>query len=122
MQVLQELAILQQLHHVNIVNYLLVADQGSKISIMMDWAGYNLREYAALNQQQQYAESLVQHVAYQLTQTLAYLHSKVSELVTQLWMVQSNTALETIAKVYRAGFNFTVSHAVQHKAAARPPY
>lgn len=77
LQVLEEIAILQRLHHENLVSYLLVADQGSKISIMMNWAGQSLRDFAAADQQQHFAESLAQHITCQLTRTLVYLHGKV---------------------------------------------
>eukprot|EP00775_Hariotina_reticulata_P002663 gene2663-2963_t len=72
----KEVAILQQLHHENLISFLFVADQGSRISIVMDWAGESLRRYRTLSVPQQDNEAVARHVVYQLTNALVYLHSK----------------------------------------------
>jgi serine/threonine protein kinase len=79
LQVEKEVVILRQLHHENLVGYLFVADQGSKISIVMEWAGDSLREHRTVTQPKQYCEAVARHMVYQLTHALVYLHSKVSE-------------------------------------------
>jgi serine/threonine protein kinase len=77
LQVEKELAILQQLHHPHLVSFMFIADQGSRISIIMDWAGENLREHRTVTQSQQYTEDVARYMMYQLTSALVYLHSKV---------------------------------------------
>ncbi|WIA36954.1 hypothetical protein OEZ86_008194 [Tetradesmus obliquus] len=72
----KEVVILRQLHHENLVGYLFVADQGSKISIVMEWAGDSLREHRTVTQPKQYCEAVARHMVYQLTHALVYLHSK----------------------------------------------
>jgi serine/threonine protein kinase len=76
-QVEQELAILQQLHHPHLVSFIFIADQGSRISIVMDWAGENLRVHRTVTQSQQYTEDVARYMMYQLTSALVYLHAKV---------------------------------------------
>jgi serine/threonine protein kinase len=76
-QVEKEVAILQQLHHENLISFLFVADQGSRISIVMNWAGESLRRYRTLSVPQQDNEAVARHVVYQLTNALVYLHNKV---------------------------------------------
>jgi serine/threonine protein kinase len=73
----KEVAILQQLHHPHLVSFMFIADQGSRISIVMDWAGENLREHRTVTQPQQYTEDVARYIMYQLTSALTYLHSKV---------------------------------------------
>eukprot|EP00878_Enallax_costatus_P016281 GHUV01017078.1.p1 GENE.GHUV01017078.1~~GHUV01017078.1.p1 ORF type:complete len:485 (+),score=122.48 GHUV01017078.1:578-2032(+) len=75
-QVEREVAILRQLHHENLVGCLFVADQGNKLSIVMDWAGDSLRTHRTLTQPQQYNEAVARHMVYQLTHALVYLHQK----------------------------------------------
>jgi serine/threonine protein kinase len=77
LQVEKEVVILRQLHHENLVGYLFVADQGSKISIVMEWAGDSLREHRTVTQPKQYCEAVARHMVYQLTHALVYLHQKV---------------------------------------------
>lgn len=77
MQVEKELAILQQLHHPHLVSFMYIADQGSRISIVMDWAGENLRVHRTVTQSQQYTEDVARYMMYQLTSALVYLHAKV---------------------------------------------
>jgi serine/threonine protein kinase len=77
LQVEKELAILRQLHHPHLVSFMFIADQGSRISIIMDWAGENLREHRTVTQSQQYTEDVARYMMYQLTSALVYLHSKV---------------------------------------------
>eukprot|EP00882_Tetradesmus_deserticola_P000913 GHRQ01000992.1.p1 GENE.GHRQ01000992.1~~GHRQ01000992.1.p1 ORF type:complete len:517 (+),score=232.21 GHRQ01000992.1:150-1700(+) len=72
----KEVAILRQVHHENLVGYLFVADQGSKISIVMEWAGDSLREHRTVTQPKQYCEAVVRHMLYQLTHAVVYLHQK----------------------------------------------
>lgn len=76
-QVEKELAILQQLHHPHLVSFMFIADQGSRISIVMDWAGENLRVHRTVTQSQQYTEDVARYMMYQLTSALVYLHAKV---------------------------------------------
>jgi serine/threonine protein kinase len=54
-----------------------IADQGSRISIVMDWAGENLREHRTVTQSQKYTEDVARYMMYQLTSALVYMHSKV---------------------------------------------
>lgn len=75
----KELAILQQLHHPHLVSFMFIADQGSRISIVMDWAGENLREHRTVTQTHQYTEDVARYMMYQLTSALVYLHSKVRQ-------------------------------------------
>lgn len=76
-QVEKEVGILQQLHHPHLVSFMFIADQGSRISIVMDWAGENLREHRTVTQSQQYTEDVARYMMYQLTSALVYLHNKV---------------------------------------------
>jgi hypothetical protein len=76
----KELAILQQLHHPHLVSFMFIADQGSRISIIMDWAGENLRVHRTVTQAKQYTEDVARHMMYQLTSALVYLHAKVCVL------------------------------------------
>lgn len=76
-QVEQELSILRQLRHENVVGFLFVADQGSRISIVMDWAGESLRDQRS-RAGAYFCEATARHMVYQLTHALAYLHAKVS--------------------------------------------
>lgn len=57
-----------------------IADQGSRISIVMDWAGENLREHRTVTQSQQYTEDVARYMMYQLTSALVYMHSKVGRV------------------------------------------
>jgi len=98
-QVEKELAILQQLHHPHLVSFMFIADQGSRISIVMDWAGENLREHRTVTQSQQYTEDVARHMMYQLTSALVYLHAKVGvTLACLLWA----------GFLYRAGLHYHV--------------
>lgn len=72
----KEVGILQQLHHPHLVSFMFIADQGSRISIVMDWAGENLREHRTVTQSQQYTEDVARYMMYQLTSALVYLHNK----------------------------------------------
>lgn len=76
-QVEKELSILRELHHPHLVSFMFIADQGSRISIVMDWAGENLREHRTVTQSQQYTEDVARYMMYQLTSALVYMHSKV---------------------------------------------
>lgn len=76
-QVDKEIAILQQLQHPHLVSFMFIADQGSRVSIVMDWAGENLREHRTVTQPQQYTEDVARYMMYQLTSALVYLHNKV---------------------------------------------
>lgn len=95
LQVEKELAILQQLHHPHLVSFMFIADQGSRISIIMDWAGENLREHRTVTQSQQYTEDVARYMMYQLTSALVYLHSKVGQCMQ-----------------FRSGTLYVASHAV----------
>lgn len=72
---------MRQLRHENLVGYLFVADQGSKISIVMEWAGDSLREHRTVTAPKQYCEAVARHMVYQLTHALVYLHQKVRHLL-----------------------------------------
>eukprot|EP00878_Enallax_costatus_P038487 GHUV01043750.1.p1 GENE.GHUV01043750.1~~GHUV01043750.1.p1 ORF type:complete len:184 (-),score=0.17 GHUV01043750.1:332-883(-) len=99
-QVEREVAILRQLHHENLVGCLFVADQGNKLSIVMDWAGDSLRTHRTLTQPQQYNEAVARHMVYQLTHALVYLHQKVkrTDLNTHfIFMTNSRPLLACIA-------------------------
>lgn len=82
MQLASELPVLQQLHHDGLVSYLFIVDEGVRLSVVMDWAGENLQDLAGM-QQQPLGEDVARCVAYQLTDSLLYLHSKVSKLESQ---------------------------------------
>ena len=73
----KELSILRQLDHDNITSYAFIADERSKISIVMDWAGEGLREHRN-NSPGLYTEAAVRHMAYQLTSALLHCHQQVS--------------------------------------------
>lgn len=76
-QVLEEVAILKQLHHPGLTSYNFIVDEGSRISVVMDRAGEGLREHRTLTHAGDYSEAVVRHMAYQLVTALVYLHSKV---------------------------------------------
>lgn len=102
LQVEKELAILQQLHHPHLVSFMFIADQGSRISIVMDWAGENLREHRTVTQSQQYTEDVARYMMYQLTSALVYMHSKVGVLVAKpMWGVVQTTSHSTAVVVLR---------------------
>lgn len=87
MQLASELAVLLQLHHESLVGYLFIANEGARLSIFMDWAGQGLRELVEGQQRQPLGEDAARFIACQLTNSLVYLHNKVTQAVSsrQLW-------------------------------------
>lgn len=73
--VAKELAILRQLSHPNLMGFLFIADQGSRISVVMEWAGESLREHR-LAHPEQYGEAVARQLVAQLTSGLVFLHNK----------------------------------------------
>jgi serine/threonine protein kinase len=76
LQLASELAVLQQLHHESLISYLFTVDEGARFSVVMDWAGKGLTDLVEL--QQPLGEDVARYIAFQLTDSLVYLHSKVS--------------------------------------------
>ncbi|GBF90090.1 hypothetical protein Rsub_02798 [Raphidocelis subcapitata] len=70
-----EIRILQQLGHEGLISYELTADEGSRISIVMAWAGTPLREHR-LAHPDEYSEDTARHMAHQLASALAFLHAR----------------------------------------------
>jgi serine/threonine protein kinase len=75
-QVESEIRILQQLRHEGLVSYAFIADEGSRISIVMPWAGTPLREHRAAAGAAYDSEDAARHIAHQLASALAYLHER----------------------------------------------
>jgi serine/threonine protein kinase len=71
-----EIRILQQLRHEGLVSYAFIADEGSRISIVMPWAGTPLREHRAAAGAAYDSEDAARHIAHQLASALAYLHGR----------------------------------------------
>lgn len=74
-QVESEVAILRQLSHDGLISYEFIADEGSRISIVMAWAGVPLREHRT-SHPAAYSEDTARHMAHQLASALAFLHSR----------------------------------------------
>lgn len=85
LQLATELSVLQQLHHNSLTSYLFIVHEGARVSVVMDWAGQGLR--SLVKQQQPLGEDAARYVAFQLADSLAHLHSKVSIAVQgALWL------------------------------------
>jgi serine/threonine protein kinase len=70
-----EIRILQQLSHDGLISYELIADEGSRISIVMAWAGAPLPQHRA-EHAAAYSEDTARDMAHQLASALAFLHAR----------------------------------------------